>query len=393
MNGGFFIFPPLFVSESLSGKEQYRRNGVYLCKSDLGEGEVLRKKLWCGICFLALAALVFVPMAPAAEVRELSLGEALALGLESNFAIKKAKFNWENASITYEKSKAANLLTASRVNELQLELNLLQAEANFLQTKDQALLTIVRQYLEVLKTRQERAWKRKKVEWAATTLEQMQKQVDQGYETRLTLMRQENEYHSTRLELKTLEDNYEQLGRELMVAIGQPMVGLADLALKPVSISLTWELNEEECQALARNHSRALQSITLEEEIARITLEKAIIDSVLPVEVQELENKLTLTTIRRQEAAWELENSVRKQYAALKQLTEEIALNEVHLVTVRENFQKIKQQQKVGLLKPVDYLAAEAELLQAEYQMQAAVGNFQLRKGEFQQLLGMDLEV
>lgn len=353
----------------------------------------MRKKLWGWFFLLALVTLVFVPMASSAGVRELSLGEALTFALESNFTIKKAKFNWENARINYEKSKVDNMLTASRVNELQLALDLLQAEANYRQTKEQALLTIARQYLEMIKIQQERVWKRKHVEWVAMTLAQMQKQVNQGYETRLALMRKENEYHSARLELKTLEDNYEQLGRELMMAIGQPLEGLATLVLKPVNTSLDWELTEEECQVLARRHSLALQSIALEEEIARLTLEKAIVDALLPVEVQALKNKLTLTTIRHQEAVWELENSVRKQYAALRQLAEEIALNEVHLVTVRDNFQKIEQQQKVGLLKPVDYLAAETELRQAEYRMQAAVGNFHLKKGEFLQLLGMDLEV
>ena len=57
------------------------------------------------------------------------------------------------------------------------------------------------------------------------------------------------------------------------------------------------------------------------------------------------------------------------------------------------NFEKVQKQYEVGLLKEVDRLAAEAELLQAEYQMFNAITNYQLKKWEFQQLLGMDLEV
>ena len=65
-----------------------------------------------------------------------------------------------------------------------------------------------------------------------------------------------------------------------------------------------------------------------------------------------------MANLRRDEAARELENTVRQQYRVLTQLAENLALNEIHIATVRENFSKVQQQRQVGLVKEVDYLAA-----------------------------------
>ncbi|NLM37893.1 MAG: TolC family protein [Firmicutes bacterium] len=342
---------------------------------------------------MALAALVNSPAVPAAEAeKELKLAEALAQGLEANYGIKKAWLSWENARLNYERNKAASMLAGSRYTQLQLELNLVQAEDNYRRTKNQALLQIARKYLEVLQSEQEIAWRQRQLASEARTLEQMEQQVAQGYETRLALMRQENDYHRTRLDLKKAEDNYAQLRRELAKEIGWPPDGPV-FRLRPVETALTWEVSETECQSRARENSLSRRAAALEVELARIALERAELGLVPPVELQELQNNLELALLRQEETDMELENSVRQQYAALKQLAEDLTLNRVHLAAVRANFEKIQKQYDVGLLKEVDRLAAEAELLQAEYQMFSAVTNYQLKKWEFQQLLGMDPEV
>ncbi|NLY90798.1 MAG: TolC family protein [Firmicutes bacterium] len=352
----------------------------------------MRKKALYGLCCWILVGLLLTPALPAAGYQELSLDQALEMGLAANYAIKRAKLTWENARLNYEKNKAVQPLTGSRSSELQLELNMLQAEENYRRTKDQALLAIARQYLEVLKTEQERTWRRKQLEREEMTLRLLEQQVAQGYETRLALIQQENKYHNARQELKTLEDNYDLLAQELAVAIGW-QAGVPVPRLKPVNTALTWELSEDDCLNIALTNSRSLRVAGLEVDLAQLALDRAKIGAILPVELQELENNLALATLRRDETRWELENSVRQQYRALTRLAENLTLNENHLATVRENFAKVQQQHKVGLLKEVDRLAAEAELLQAEYQMLTAVTNYQLKKWEFQQLLGLDLEV
>ncbi|NLW58825.1 MAG: TolC family protein [Firmicutes bacterium] len=350
----------------------------------------MRKNITFTMLFWALLALVISPVLSAAAP-ELSLAEALALGLEANFGIKKAWLTWENARLNYERGKAASLLAGSRHAQLQQELNLVQAEANYRQTKDQALLQIARKYLEMLQAGQERDWRRKRLEREALTLQLMEQQVAQGYETRLALMKQENEYHQASLELKKVEDSYDQLRRELALAIGWSPDAV--FSLQPVETTLTWELTETECQHRARENSLTLRARKLEVELAQIALERAKLGPALAVEIQELENNLQLALLRQEEALWELESSVRQLYAAIKQLAVNLALNQVHLAAVRANFEKLQKQYEVGLLKEVDRLAAEAELLQAEFQMYSAVTSFQLKKWEFQQMLGLDLEV
>ena len=104
------------------------------------------------------------------------------------------------------------------------------------------MLQIARGYLEVLQTEQEINWRRKRLEREALTLNLMEQQVAQGYETRLALMKQENEYYQARLELKKLEDSSDQLRRELAKEIGWRLDGAA-LSLKPVEMTLRWEVS------------------------------------------------------------------------------------------------------------------------------------------------------
>ena len=66
----------------------------------------MRKNITFTMLFWALLALVISPVLSAAAP-ELSLAEALALGLEANFGIKKAWLTWENAKLNYERGKAA----------------------------------------------------------------------------------------------------------------------------------------------------------------------------------------------------------------------------------------------------------------------------------------------
>jgi len=327
-----------------------------------------------------------------AEVKLLSLEEALTMGIQSTYEIKMAKLRLDNASFDYEQNKALNMLTTSKYSELQLELKLIQAEANYRQTKDKVLFEIAQKYVEMFKVEQEKRLKSKQVEIEEKSLRDLEIQVEKGYKTRLELLQQENKYHITLLALKKIEDNYQQLTRDFETKIGlEP--GELGIELKDIATPTSWSLNEEEAIVLALKNSLTLQALTLETELAKIDLERAKIGPLLALEQKKLENNLELALLNQEQSRAEVKRVVGNQYASLRQVEEELALNRTHLEIVKKNYQLVQQLQAADLISLLDQISAEVELLQAEYQMRVAITGFYLEKWKLQQLIGLELEV
>ncbi len=341
-----------------------------------------------------LAIMIFLlglaQVAGGAEIKPLTLENALALGEEANYELKMAKLRLENARLDYEKNKAANQLTVSRYADLQVEKNLLEAQAAYEQTRNQVLLEIAQTYLEIVKANREKGLRSKTVDYEAQLLRDLEAQVELGYKTRIELLKQENEYHSARLALRKTEEQYNQLLRSLEAQIGIAP-GELQTALAEGTTPAGWSLSLEETLALARENSSNLRSLELGVELAKLDRERGQIGPLATWEAKKLENNLELAILARERARADLETSVAKQYATVRQKEEELAINRTHLVTVRTNYEKIRQQHAIGLVSNVDRTAAEVELLQAEYQSLVTVSSFLLEKWKLQQMLGLEL--
>jgi outer membrane protein TolC len=224
------------------------------------------------------------------------------------------------------------------------------------------------------------------------SLRDLEIQVEKGYKTRLELLQQENKYHITLLALKKIEDNYQQLTRDFETKIGlEP--GELGIELKDIATPTPWSLNEEEAIVLALKNSLTLQALTLETELAKIDLERAKIGPLLALEQKKLENNLELALLNQEQSRAEVKRVVGNQYASLRQVEEELALNRTHLEIVKKNYQLVQQLQAADLISLLDQISAEVELLQAEYQMRVAITGFYLEKWKLQQLIGLELEV
>ncbi|NLW55731.1 MAG: TolC family protein [Firmicutes bacterium] len=326
-----------------------------------------------------------------AEVKPLTLEKALSLGEEANYELKMAKLRLDNARLDYEKNKATNQLAVSRYADLQREKNLLEAQAGYEQTRNQVLLAIAQTYLEIGKVNREKLLRSKAVEYEAQLLQDLDAQVELGYKTRIELLKQENEYHSARLALRKTEDQHNQLLRNLEAQIGVAP-GELQVALEECTTPTGWSLSLEESRALARQNSLNLRSLDLGVELAELDWERGQVGPLSAWEANKLENNLKLARLARERALADLDTSVVKQYATVRQKEEELAINRTHLLTVQTNYKKIQQQQAVGLINRTDRIAAEVELLQAEYQALVTVSAFLLEKWKLQQLLGLELE-
>ena len=139
--------------------------------------------------------LIFSVFAVASE-NAVGLDEIVALALEKNIDLKLAELSLEEAKVEYRKAQLNNLLTNSRLVELQSELYLVQAEENYKNTKNAVILDIINNYLRLISLKQQIETAEKEVELEGNRVEEVEAQVKLGYKSSLELFTQESSYQA-----------------------------------------------------------------------------------------------------------------------------------------------------------------------------------------------------
>ncbi|NLJ84604.1 MAG: TolC family protein, partial [Halanaerobiaceae bacterium] len=140
----------------------------------------------------------------------IGLDEIVALALEKNADLKLAEINLEDAKIEYRKEQLNNLLTNSRLVELQSELYLVQAEENYKNIKKSVILDIINNYLRLISLNQQIETAEKEVELERNRVEEVEAQVKLGYKSSLDLFTQETSYQAAVNDLEKIKWDLEQ---------------------------------------------------------------------------------------------------------------------------------------------------------------------------------------
>src|SRR5690606_15525893 len=113
------------------------------------------------------------------------------------------------------RSQLNNLLTNSRLVELQSELYLVQAEENYKNIKKSVILDIINNYLRLISLNQQIETAEKEVELERNRVEEVEAQVKLGYKSSLDLFTQETSYQAAVNDLEKIKWDLEQSRREI----------------------------------------------------------------------------------------------------------------------------------------------------------------------------------
>ena len=328
----------------------------------------------------------------AAETKEMNLNQAINLALENNLNLKIANLDLENAQIDYEKTKANNLLTESRYIQLQGDLGLLQAKDNYIQTRNQVIIDVVQKYLQLNQAEKNITAKNKEVELEKRLLEEVKIQVNSGYKGSLDLLQQENKHNNAIFNLEKANDDYHQSFREFKLELGLNNQGEEEFNLVEVDYLKVWEIGEEEVLKKAIENSFTLELRRRQIELAKVDLERAEVAASPELDLRKLRNNIELANLNFNKTQKELNNSIRKQYYAYKQIVNSLDLSRQNLNQAQESNGIIIEQVKAGLKTKNDLLSAEISLLQAEYNLNSAILNYYTTKLTMQKLIGQRIE-
>ena len=350
------------------------------------------KNIAKGIILFLIIFFIFSGVLYAAELEEINLSQAINLALENNLNLKIANLDLENAQIDYEKTKANNLLTESRYIELQGDLGLLQAKDNYNQIRNQVIIDVVQKYLQLNQTKKNITAKSKEVELEKRLLEEVKIQVNSGYKGSLDLLQQENKYNNAVFDLEKANDDYHQSFREFKLELGLNNQGEEEFNLVEVDYLKVWEIGEEEVLKKAIENSFTLELRRRQIELAKIDLERAEVTASPELDLRKLRNNMELANLNFNKTQKELNNSIRKQYYAYKQIVNSLDLSRQNLNQAQESNGIIIDQVKAGLKTKNDLLSAEISLLQAEYNLNSALLNYYMNKLTMQKLIGQRIE-
>lgn len=320
----------------------------------------------------------------------IGLDEIVALALEKNADLKLAEINLEDAKIEYRKEQLNNLLTNSRLVELQSELYLVQAEENYKNIKKSVILDIINNYLRLISLNQQIETAEKEVELERNRVEEVEAQVKLGYKSSLDLFTQETSYQAAVNDLEKIKWDLEQSRREirhkLALAEGREIV-LLELVKPEI-----WTVAEEDV-------SRIISSNTLldirkrQVEVARGDLERARVAGVAEVEIRKKELALARAELELEKERQNQELKINNAYHQYTQAVKNMNMAEKSLLQAEEHYKIIKEQNEAGFVSNNDLLASELSLYKARDMYINTISNYYIALIQLQQLMGIEMEV
>lgn len=322
---------------------------------------------------------------------ELGLDEILEKGLEKNLELEIARYELENARLDYRKSELDNLMSQSRLIKLQGELKYLQAAEEYKTINNQVILDITGQYLNLIKLTNEIGVKEKEVELKEKRLQETKAQVEVGYESPLEYFSDQNEYQTLVNELEKVRDDRQQLLKELKNKIG----AAAEMNIELVSLQEPeiWDITEEEAVEKAISNSQTLLIKEKSVGLAEAELARAKIVSTPELDLNKLENNLTIARLGYKLEEQNIETSLQKQYYLYKQAVKNLDTAARGVKQARDNHQIIKEQQSAGLVTENDLLEAEVSLLESRNDRLLAIINYYTNKIKLENQMGLEIEV
>lgn len=341
--------------------------------------------------FLLILLTLFTGILLAAgEKGPVGLGEIVVLVLEKNIDLKLAELNLEDARVDYKKVQLNNLLSNSRLLDLQNELQLLYAEKNYRDIRDSSILDIISRYLELISIKQQIVTAEKEVYLEEKRVEEVKAQVEVGYKSSLELFEQETRYLSAVNSLERLKGDLEQKIRELKqkaVLNNECEIKLIELGKPEI-----WKVSEERVLEEVLN-SEIISIRRKQVKVAQSDLEKAKISGIAELDLKQKELALKKVELELKKEMLNIENNARNIYFQYEELIKNMNMTEKSLLQAEEHYRIIKEQNDAGLVSNNDLLSSELSLYKARDIFIESIINYYRVKLQLRQVMGLEVNI
>jgi len=355
-----------------------------------GEGKMRKSLLFC-VLMVMITLTSINSEAQEAKVRELSLEESIAIGLENNLDLKQAAYNLSLRETEYQETKINNLLKTSIVTLRNAELNLKKAQDAFEEKKKQlALEEITSRYFEVLKYERKVQIEQISVEQSKQNLEMVKNKFSLGDASELDVMRAEVELSRAQLDLTRAKNGLTCARMNLNYVLGLSLdlqVKLTDtFSLEPLEITL-----EESIQKALKNRYEIIEAQdNLEFAKLKLSLKQNRYTSEIGKKKAEIELKKEETKLEQVMKMIPLE--ITSSFLSLKEKETNAQITKKQVEEKDESYRIAQAQFKAGFITTADLLDSQIELTQANINALEALFDANLARRQFIKALGGELE-
>ena len=325
-----------------------------------------------------------------AESNDLGLNQIIELALEENLDLEMANLNLEDARIDHSKNQLNNLISNSRLFELQSELQLLQAEENYNSVRNSVILNIIDSYIKIVKSDQEILSAEKELALEARKIEEVKAQVEVGYKGTLELFEQETKHLAASNSLERIKYQREQQLRELKQKIGKENIAIEFIDLV---IPQIWEVTEDEVLAVAIENNTSIEIRDKQLNLAKSDLERAKVSGTAELELKQKKiafDRAELNLIQEKQG---FENSLKNIHFQYNQAVNNLEMTKKFLSQSRNNFDIIKEQFEAGLVSRNDMLSSELQVYYSENNLISSIISYYTSVLQLQEAMGLELEV
>ncbi len=352
----------------------------------------MRKSLLFGVVVLVLITFTsFNSEAQEAKVRELSLEESIAIGLENNLDLKKAAYDLSLKETEYEEAKINNLLQTSIINLKNAELSFKKAQDAFEEKKKQlALEEITNRYFEVLKSEEKVQIEQISVKQSEKNLEMVKNKFSLGDASELDVMRAEVGLSQAQRDLTQAGNDLTVAKMNLNYALGLPLslqVKLTEtFSLEPLKITL-----EESIQKALKNRYEVVEA---QESLDFAKLKLSLTQNEYTSEIEKKKVKIELEKekVNLEQLTASIPLEITSSFLSLGVKEANVPISKKEAKEKEESYQISQAQYSAGFITTTDLLNSQIELTQAKINSLEALFTANLAKRQFIRALGGELE-
>ncbi len=350
----------------------------------------MRKSLLFSVALL-IALTSFSSGAQETNVRELSLEESIAIGLENNLDLKQAAYNLSLRETEYQEAKINNLLRTSIIALKNAELNFKKGQNAFEEKKKQlALEEITNRYFEILKYERKVQIEKISVKQSKENLEMVKNKFSLGDASELEVMQAEVGLSQAQLGLTRAENGLILARMNLSYVLGLPL----DLPVKLTdSFSLeTLEITLEESIQKAMDNRYEIIEAGDSLEFAKLKLSLKQNQYTSEIEQKKAEIELKKEEVNLEQLMEMIPLEITGSLFALKEKETNAHITKKQAEEKEESYRIAQAQYKAGLITTADLLDSQIKLTQANVNALEALFNANLARRQFIKALGGELE-
>lgn len=328
--------------------------------------------------------------AGAQELSNLSLEEAVEMGLERSSQAQVARQELESARIAFEEGQANLLLQPSVIQELALQNSWKLAQINYRMSQSELALSIEEAYYNVLRAQQG-------LELAHNNLERVNNQY-QNIETKYSLgMVAEIDLLSAALEVDRAQSEIQTAERGLSLAWFQlnRLIGNQEEKVYNLSTKMNFEpqaIDLEKGLEYALSHRLEIEQARDNVILKQKEVEVNSTPYTPPLTLQKSKVELAQAQANLENVQNSVILEVRQKYSNLKDAEAQVPLQAQSSKIAQEKLRVAQARFDAGVITAIDLLDEQYNTYQAETTHLQAIFDYQIAQATFFTSLGMTLE-